>query len=358
MSTVNLFQQSSPAQFEGDYQGELPKQLATATAKNPAVRDEDQFRVTGAAAPNLRPGNLKTQGQWPSRGSQLAQTKELPVTVLKSATRPDEKPLLNRLSVAKAAVGRGRPGKWSTVSTYRGWLVQKLITPWGRPMYRAAWGDETTDPQQDPSRVHIDVDRTSNRPRIQAVRNIVEKGKPDKFRAKGAGAWQAWSRRLDQAKTNWGPAGHVETFHGVKIFRGKRNITSPDGTKVTVPFYYTKQRLQVAKGTAPAAGKVALGSMVGGLGSEIALTASTVEAETLNDIKALVESHPLAADEKPAKEGPGPAAILETRKVLPGEAGTKPEAPVGPNGTTSMKTTTKAALGIGAAAVAALMLLK
>jgi hypothetical protein len=333
MTTVNLWGDSERTCIEGDYLGDggdLPRQAERALA------------ATGAKYP--------TQAQ-------LALTRRSPVTKIKARPVPDPKPLLNRMSVAAAEESRGGNqgrGRWKTVSTHRGWLIQKWEYPYGRPLYRGIWGAEVTKPRQEPRDVHLDIDRTAGRPRIYPTRLLSIKGTPDDFRAKGSSVREAWRARLKRARGQWGKTGHVETYHGVKIFRGKRNLTGPDGEKITVPVYYTKQRLTGIKTRVPSDQAQPLEGLGRGDGAEA--TASVAEADTIEAMKATIDEHPLAPSEKPA--GPdalGPAAKTERVEALPGEAGTAPE-PLAP-----AKDPKNRGLLIGggiAAAVAAAMLMR
>lgn len=226
-----------------------------------------------------------------------------------------------------AAEEMAEPG-WRTVSNYKGFLVQEYRSHLQRPLYRGIWGQEATPPRANPQDTHQDIDKTASAPRTFFTRNLPgARGVPDAMRsAVNTGAQEAWNclgQKLARIRQEWGKTGHVETYHGVRIFRGKRNIQTPDGKKITVPFYYTKQKLKgVGNGPAPLEGYLAADQM----NNDLAMVDGQAETETLDDMKALIDTHPLKEGETIAKdEGPGPAAGTITVQALPGEAGTSPE---------------------------------
>lgn len=231
-------------------------------------------------------------------------------------------PLIRQAAVAARTIQIG----WHQVDTYKGWKIEQLDRPDANPKYRAVWGQEKTPVRDAPNMTYQDVDKTADAPRVDFTRNMPGgKGLPDSVRARKVPTEQEWRLRLEQSRKEWGKTGHVETFHGVRIYRGKRNMVGPDGKKVTVPVYYTKQKLMGVQSTK---GGVMEGlGLIHGLGAEEDPTSmATVEALSLDEIKTSINEHPLAPTETPAPdEGPGPAAGNVELDILPGEAGTKPE---------------------------------
>lgn len=124
--------------------------------------------------------------------------------------------------------------------------------------------------------------------------------------------------RLNRLKTEWGPEGRVQTYKGVRILRAHRKISGPDGEKVTVPIYRTKQRLVGVRQTGPEG--------VSGLG--VTEPAGIVEAETLDQIKQLIDTHPLAPNERGEPDGIGPAFESIRVQQLPGELDIPLDAPL------------------------------
>lgn len=226
---------------------------------------------------------------------------------------------------------------------------------------------------------------------------------------------KAWGLLKAKAKANWGKDGLVETYKGVRIFRRKITLTGPDGQVVTMPQFYTEQKLatkahnattlrpdnpavrlevtdtdaelpQVAICTAlptpvdprlPA--PVMTDAGVGHLGKgnlhaehwgaiEAAQSAAgtTVVAPTLAEMKTAIAQRGLAPGQPIAPDnGPGPAAGTEPIASLPGEQAAPSDQPVDEEAGSSNAITNmfrgenlKKTLTVGGLAVAGLILLK
>jgi len=184
---------------------------------------------------------------------------------------------------------------------------------------------------------------------------------------------QGWKRRLAVARRNWGPQGHVMTINGVRIFRRHNKVHGPDGSVVTLPVFYTKQKL-VRKGKTPTSMRnlplvpdpelrnaapflsvdtgqkestlpvkksrvmpvddPARGVPVEGIGSlgfsREPSRGMPVQATSLEEIIAIVKDQALTNDERRYPDGPGPAAETVQVDVLPGEVDERDQGAKGP----------------------------
>jgi hypothetical protein len=269
--------------FRGDYVGNLADQLLDAA-------EQASIPTTGAGgATGRRPAHIPAQTEDEVYVSHLREEGwggHLPVAV----TSQQQPGLISR---ATAPAPQGDPG-WKDVGIHKGWRVQRFESYLQPPVYRGVWEDEATAPQRDPAATHRDIDATADAPRVDYTRNLP----PDAPAADQA----AWQTKLETGRRNWGPAGHVQTYKGVKIFRGKRNEGGPNGEKVTVPVYYTKDKLVT--------------SGVQGLGA-----VPPAEAMTLEEIQRLVDGTGTQA----TGEAAGKAAATTPVEALPGEGGTRPQ---------------------------------
>lgn len=355
MTTFNLADYSNRTVFEGDYVGDLAAEMeagmtipaSRTTATLPLQRLNPSKSLLLSTHARMSGWN----GQSPTLDYPYSQALQTHAGGggLQRAFQAASAPRIREASAA--AEDMQAPG-WRNVGNYKGFLVQEYRSPFQRPLYRGVWGQEATPARANPVDTHQDIDRTADAPRVGFTRNLPGgQGIPDDVRSRRQSqnitVLNLIGQRLSRVRNQWGRTGHVETYRGVKIFRGKRNIKIPDGGKITVPFYYTKQKLKgVLPGTATVEGYLTADN----LNNDLAMMDGPVEAETLEEMRTLIDTHPIKEGVAPAlDEGPGPAAGTIEVQALPGEAGTAPENTI----MSDPKNRTKA-IGAGLAAAALL----
>ena len=380
MTIFNLADYNSRTRFEGDYVGNLAAEMEAA-AKSKIIfggpapvqakmvnHQAVPYSAEVAHAPVQKAANgksllLATQARqegWHGQSPIMIPIYAAPYVHhlqahqggggSQAAFAPAAAPRIREATVA--AEETAQPG-WRTVGNYKGFLVQEYRSHLQRPLYRGVWGQEATPPRANPTDTHQDIDQSAEKPRISFTRNLpAGAGIPDDVRAAihtrpDLPAWNRLGQKLARIRAEWGRTGHVETYKGVRIFRGKRNIKTPDGNKITIPFYYTKQRLKgVNNGQAPLEGYLGQNNM----NNHLAMVDGKAETETLDDMKAIIDTHPIAETDRPSlDEGPGPAAGAVAVEALPGEAGTSPEITI----LSDPKNRTTAVAATGAAALLA-----
>lgn len=347
MSIVNLSKNRGYV-YEGDYIGNVPQQVALVRTQRPnLVEVYKDFRIyemlpVGSAVPKYigidQFGNRTEMASTPADAKKTIDSQmpgNVPV-VIQTSTPPGGGGTTGVAPIVAATAGAGIPNPgWHQIDTYKGWKILKLVSPLEQPKYRAVWGNEVTPVKSNPTLTYQDVDRTADRPRTTITRMTPDgSGLPDSVRSR---AWDQglmpaklddWKARLQTARNNWGPSGLVMTHQGIRIYRGFRNIKGPGGDKVTVPVFYTKQKMVGVPSEPGQKEDVLQGYLpMGGMGADTDSVGapSTVEASGVAQMLDKLNQLSLAPGEAPAPEsGPGPAS--ETLKVdtLPGEGGSQP----------------------------------
>lgn len=331
MTTFNLADYSKSTTFEGDYVGELATEMEAGMTV-PAPRNSATLAVQrlNPSKSLLRSTHARMSG-WHGKTPVLDYPYSRALQAhaggggLQRAFQAASAPRIRE--VTAAAEDMQAPG-WRNIGNYKGFLVQQYRSPFNQTLYRGVWGQEATPSRVNPVDTHQDIDRTADAPRVGFTRNLPGgRGIPEdvqaRHRSQNITAMNLVGQRLSRVRSQWGRTGHVETYRGVRIFRGKRNIKIPDGGKITVPFFYTTQKL---KGILPGAAQVEGYLAADAMNNNLSMVDGPAETETLEQMRTIIDTHPLKEGVAPAlDEGPGPAAGATSVEALPGEAGTAPE---------------------------------